>query len=124
MLVPHVYGAMELEEDQRAALRAGSKQVRRVAAILRSVNPESFKAAEQAKWICEQAWCCKTNEPTVEDVVNGFADLLRYLPTLGPGTQETIQCALERLIERMGLSCEVYRALKISTVTDRDGRSR
>lgn len=38
---------MELEEDQRTALRRGSRQVRQ-AALLRSVNPESFRAAEVA----------------------------------------------------------------------------
>ena len=54
---------MELEEDQRAALRAGSRQVRRAAALLRSVNPEGFQAAEYAKRICDQAWNGRAGEP-------------------------------------------------------------
>lgn len=103
---------MELEEDQRKTLRTGSKQVRRVANLLRSVNPESFRAAEFAKRICEQAWGCRTDEPSVEEVVKGFAGLLRYCPTLGPETQEVIRCNLDRLIERLGLTCEVNRALE------------
>lgn len=93
---------MELEDDQRAALRTGSRQVRR-AALLRSVNPESFKAAEDAKRLCNQVWKGRAGEPAAEDVAKGFAGLLRYCPTLGPGTQEVIQNALERLVNRMGL---------------------
>ena len=82
---------MDLDEEQRAAN------------LLRSVNPESFRTAEYVKRICEQA---------VEEVVQGFAGLLRYCPTLGPETQEVLRCNLDRLIERLGLTCEVYRALE------------
>src|SRR5690349_11831651 len=45
---------MELEEDQRTILKTVSKQVRQATALLRSINPESFRAAERAKRICDQ----------------------------------------------------------------------
>ena len=114
---------MELEEDQRTALRTGSKQVRRAAALLRSVNPESFKVAETARRICDQAWGKRASEPTIEEVAQGFADILRYCPTLGPATQEAIQSNLERLIDRMGLTREVNWALVIPGSSD-NGRGR
>ena len=111
-LCSQVGRTLELEDDQRAALRAGSRQVRRAAALLRSVNPESFKAAEEAKRVCDLVWKGRVGEPAAEDVAKGFAGLLRYCPTLGPGTQEVIENALERLVDRMGLTCEVKRALE------------
>ena len=114
---------MELEDDQRAALRTGSRQVRRAAALLRSVNPESFKAAESARRVCDQAWGCRAGEPATEDVANAFAGLLRYGPTLGPGAQEVMQNALEGLINRLGLGREVQQALQASQ-ENRQGRSR
>jgi hypothetical protein len=46
---------MELEEDQWQALRPGSKQAPRIANLLHSINPESFKAAKCAKRMCEHA---------------------------------------------------------------------
>jgi hypothetical protein len=115
---------MELEEDQRTILRTGSKQVKRAAAVLRSVNPESFRAAEHAKRICDQAWGRRSDEPTVRDVVHGFAGLLRHCPTLGPETQEVLPHNLERLIERLGLSQKVNEALQVSEGAVRNGRYR
>jgi hypothetical protein len=103
---------MELEPDQMTALRSGSRQIGRVAALLRSINPESSKDAEHAMWICDQAWNDRADQPTVEDVVRGFAGMLRYCPTLGPGAQETLQRNLERLIERMGLALAVKRTVE------------
>ena len=58
-----------------------------------------------------------------EDVAKGFAGILRYCPTLGPGTQEVIQNALERLIDRMGLGREVQQALQ-APQEKKQGRSR
>lgn len=101
---------MELEEDQRDALRAGSKQVRRVAHLLCALNPESIGAAEIARQVCDQAWGCKAEEPSMEAVVRSFAGLLLFAPTLGPGAQEVMQSTLAGLIERLGLTSEVDRA--------------
>jgi hypothetical protein len=103
---------MELEPDQMTALRTGSRQIRRVAALLRSINPESSKDADHALWICDQAWNDRADQPTVEEVVRGFAGMLRYCPTLGPGAQEMLQRNLERLIERMGLAQAVRHAVE------------
>ena len=103
---------MELEPDQITMLRAGSRQVRRAAALLRAINPESSQAAENAKRVCDLVWKDCAGELAAEDVVNGFAGLLRYCPTLGPGAQEVLQSGLERLIERLGLAHEVTRALE------------